>query len=85
MPSENFSSAAAQAASSHPFNQLHRNQTFRDRLEGQYLLRLSSLPLIYTRVVDRMLNGESVHSIARWLVGQSLKQFTWSRDGHCAK
>ena len=42
-------------------------------MEAHWLLRLSSLPpLIYTRVVDRMLNGESVHSIARWLVGQSL-------------
>jgi len=71
MPPGNSATAAAQPPASQSTTQPSCKRSFEEIYGKHWLLRLSSLPSgLYTQTIDRLIRGDSVYAVTRWLLAQ---------------
>ncbi len=70
-PPENSATAAAQPPASQSTTQPPRKRSLEEIYGKHWLLRLSSLPSgLYTQTIDRLIRGQTVYAVTRWLMAQ---------------
>jgi hypothetical protein len=71
IPLGNSASAAAQPPASQSTTQSSRKRGLEEIYGTNWLVRLSSLPSgLYTQTIDRLIRGETVYAVTRWLLAQ---------------